>query len=203
MDLGPCNQADPEAFFPEKGDSNMEAKRVCWTSCEVRELCLEYALQRDERWGIWGGRSEHERRRIKRGEVLKPFVKPESKARECSGCKHSFIPKRHTQKYCSKGCAKTSEYEGRTARNRKLRNCMHCGSEFESSYSMYCSKECRAQGRVKNVLPGSPVCDWCGDDFEPVHHKQRYCCAEHKRESRKVQWRAFSQKLRDAEAVQP
>jgi len=60
-----CAQTDPEAFFPEKGGSTREAKRVC-VSCEVRAECLEYALANDERFGIWGGLSERERRKLKR-----------------------------------------------------------------------------------------------------------------------------------------
>jgi len=59
-----CAQTDPEAFFPEKGGSTREAKRVCLT-CEVRDECLEYALSNDERFGIWGGLSERERRKVK------------------------------------------------------------------------------------------------------------------------------------------
>jgi WhiB family redox-sensing transcriptional regulator len=60
-----CAQTDPEAFFPEKGGSTREAKKVC-VSCEVRAECLEYALENDERFGIWGGLSERERRKPKR-----------------------------------------------------------------------------------------------------------------------------------------
>jgi WhiB family transcriptional regulator, redox-sensing transcriptional regulator len=60
-----CAQTDPEAFFPEKGGSTREAKRVCGR-CDVRGECLEYALANDERFGIWGGLSERERRRLKR-----------------------------------------------------------------------------------------------------------------------------------------
>ncbi|SDX87577.1 transcription factor WhiB [Saccharopolyspora shandongensis] len=60
-----CAQTDPEAFFPEKGGSTREAKRIC-AGCEVRSECLEYALQHDERFGIWGGLSERERRKLKR-----------------------------------------------------------------------------------------------------------------------------------------
>jgi WhiB family redox-sensing transcriptional regulator len=63
-----CAQTDPEAFFPEKGGSTREAKRIC-LGCEVRDKCLEYALAHDERFGIWGGLSERERRRLKRGIV--------------------------------------------------------------------------------------------------------------------------------------
>jgi WhiB family transcriptional regulator, redox-sensing transcriptional regulator len=60
-----CAETDPEAFFPEKGGSTREAKRVC-SGCEVRAECLEFALANDERFGIWGGLSERERRRLKR-----------------------------------------------------------------------------------------------------------------------------------------
>jgi WhiB family redox-sensing transcriptional regulator len=63
-----CAQTDPEAFFPEKGGSTREAKRIC-SGCEVRAECLEYALAHDERFGIWGGLSERERRRLRRGVI--------------------------------------------------------------------------------------------------------------------------------------
>ena len=65
QDRALCAQTDPEAFFPEKGGSTREAKRVCM-SCEVQAECLEYALANDERFGIWGGLSERERRKLKR-----------------------------------------------------------------------------------------------------------------------------------------
>lgn len=65
QDRALCAQTDPEAFFPEKGGSTREAKRIC-QSCPVRAECLEYALAHDERFGIWGGLSERERRRLKR-----------------------------------------------------------------------------------------------------------------------------------------
>jgi WhiB family redox-sensing transcriptional regulator len=63
-----CAQTDPEAFFPEKGGSTREAKKVCLT-CEVRGECLDSALANDERFGIWGGLSERERRRLRRPAV--------------------------------------------------------------------------------------------------------------------------------------
>lgn len=63
-----CSQTDPEAFFPEKGGSTRDAKKIC-SSCEVRAQCLEYALQNDERFGIWGGLSERERRKLRKRAV--------------------------------------------------------------------------------------------------------------------------------------
>jgi hypothetical protein len=71
----PCAQTDPELFFPEKGGSAKTPKRMCWgdeaagiSQCPVREACLQYALDNDERFGVWGGYSERERRKI-RGQV--------------------------------------------------------------------------------------------------------------------------------------
>ena len=64
-DRAKCLQAEPDTFFPEKGGSTREAKRIC-KICEVRQECLDYALENDERFGIWGGMSERERRKLKR-----------------------------------------------------------------------------------------------------------------------------------------
>jgi len=60
-DLARCAETDPEIFFPEKGESVRPAKRVC-AGCEVRAECLQDALDRGERFGVWGGLSERERR---------------------------------------------------------------------------------------------------------------------------------------------
>jgi WhiB family transcriptional regulator, redox-sensing transcriptional regulator len=60
-----CAQTDPESFYPERGGSTREAKSTC-LRCEVRDDCLAYALDNDERFGIWGGLSERERRKVKR-----------------------------------------------------------------------------------------------------------------------------------------
>ncbi len=62
---GPCAQTDPEAFFPEKANQTRLVKKVC-SGCEVRAQCLDYALDNDEQFGIWGGLTELERRGIKK-----------------------------------------------------------------------------------------------------------------------------------------
>ena len=64
-----CLGVDPDLFFPERGASTREAKEVC-RGCVVREDCLEYALANGEKFGIWGGMSERERRRIRRQRAL-------------------------------------------------------------------------------------------------------------------------------------
>jgi WhiB family redox-sensing transcriptional regulator len=63
-----CSQTDPEAFFPERGDSPKNAKSICMM-CPVRAECLDFAIENDE-IGIWGGTSERERRVIRRQRSL-------------------------------------------------------------------------------------------------------------------------------------
>ncbi len=64
-DRASCLGADADVFFPKKGGSSRAAKRVC-QGCDVRAECLASALANGERFGIWGGLSERERRRLKR-----------------------------------------------------------------------------------------------------------------------------------------
>lgn len=64
-----CLGVDPDLFFPERGASTKEAKSVC-KACVVREDCLEYALENSEKFGIWGGLSERERRKLRRARAL-------------------------------------------------------------------------------------------------------------------------------------
>jgi WhiB family transcriptional regulator, redox-sensing transcriptional regulator len=60
-----CAQTGAEFFFPEPGSSVREAKRICGL-CPIRSVCLEYALDNDERFGVWGGLSEKERLELRR-----------------------------------------------------------------------------------------------------------------------------------------
>lgn len=86
QERGLCSQTDPEAFFPDKGGSTREAKKVC-LQCEVRDECLQYAIDNDERFGVWGGLTERERRALRRPSaralpalVEQPAVAPSSTA---------------------------------------------------------------------------------------------------------------------------
>lgn len=60
-----CAGLDPNLFFTERGESTREVKAVCAT-CPVCEECLDYALTNGEKYGVWGGKSERERRRMRR-----------------------------------------------------------------------------------------------------------------------------------------
>lgn len=59
-----CSQADPDAWFPEKGMPTAPAKRVCF-QCPIRERCLDVALTNGEDHGIFGGLSVNERRKLR------------------------------------------------------------------------------------------------------------------------------------------
>ena len=63
---GACRQVDPNVFFPEAGDPNLDVAREICRSCPVRLECLDFAVSEGISHGVWGGASERERRRIRR-----------------------------------------------------------------------------------------------------------------------------------------
>jgi WhiB family redox-sensing transcriptional regulator len=60
-----CTGANADLFFPERGASTRAAKAIC-RECQVRAECLEFAIVTGEKFGIWGGMSERERRRVRK-----------------------------------------------------------------------------------------------------------------------------------------
>ena len=64
-DQANCLGVNPDLFFPERGQDTAAAKAVC-AGCVVSAECLEYALDAGEKFGVWGGKSERERRRLRR-----------------------------------------------------------------------------------------------------------------------------------------
>lgn len=62
MDEALCAQTDPEIFFPDKGGSTKNAKRICG-GYDVKQDCLEYALRTGQTVGIWGGLSPRQLRK--------------------------------------------------------------------------------------------------------------------------------------------
>ena len=63
-DEAACRGVDPTLFFPDVGEPAHEARAVC-ASCPVRDECAEWAIRSGEKFGIWGGLTERERRRIR------------------------------------------------------------------------------------------------------------------------------------------
>jgi WhiB family redox-sensing transcriptional regulator len=110
QDKGLCAQTDPEAFFPEKGGSTREAKKICGR-CEVKDECLDYALEHDERFGIWGGLSERERRALKR---TRPTAETVTNCRNCDSktvVQAKFGPEKL---YCSQSCREAAALKRRS-----------------------------------------------------------------------------------------
>lgn len=60
-----CRSSDPDVFFTSRGEDAHEAKAICAT-CVVRPACLEYALTERIKHGVWGGKSEKDRRQMRR-----------------------------------------------------------------------------------------------------------------------------------------
>lgn len=58
-----CRKADLEAFYAEGEDEVRAALAYC-RACEVKAACLEAAMANEEAFGVWGGTTERERRRI-------------------------------------------------------------------------------------------------------------------------------------------
>ena len=69
QDYANCRGADADLFFPERGASTRKAKAIC-AACEVKGDCLDFALRAGEKFGIWGGMSERERRRVRRERTI-------------------------------------------------------------------------------------------------------------------------------------
>ena len=69
QDYANCRVADADLFFPERGASTRRAKAIC-AACEVKPQCLAFAIRHGEKFGIWGGMSERERRRVRRERVV-------------------------------------------------------------------------------------------------------------------------------------
>ena len=67
-----CRSTDAQHFFaplaePRDARSRRErAARALCRACPVQKACLDYALRVQEPYGIWGGLTELERRRLLR-----------------------------------------------------------------------------------------------------------------------------------------
>lgn len=70
--LANCRGSDPEIFYPPRfagRNANVAAKAIC-AECLVVEECLEYGLVIGDKFGIYGGKTERERRAIRRERTI-------------------------------------------------------------------------------------------------------------------------------------
>jgi hypothetical protein len=65
LEDGLCREVDADMFYIDKGENHkiQQARTICGR-CDVREACLEWALEHGERYGIWGGTTENQRRKL-------------------------------------------------------------------------------------------------------------------------------------------
>jgi hypothetical protein len=56
-----CRGLPVAVFFPDPGEGAFDAKRVC-AGCSVRAQCGQFALDRGEPFGVWGGLGTAQRR---------------------------------------------------------------------------------------------------------------------------------------------
>jgi WhiB family transcriptional regulator, redox-sensing transcriptional regulator len=71
-----CKGIEPNLFFPVGNtdpalEQTERAKEVC-RNCTVQAFCLKYALDTREPFGIWGGATEEERRKMLRQRGIRP-----------------------------------------------------------------------------------------------------------------------------------
>ena len=60
-----CFGIDPDVFFPISEEEAGPALAFC-SACTIRSECLSWALKNGERYGVWGGLTEQQRRRLTR-----------------------------------------------------------------------------------------------------------------------------------------
>lgn len=65
QDRSACYGIDPNVFFPISEEEAGPALAFC-NACTIRAECLSWALKNGERYGVWGGLTEQQRRRISR-----------------------------------------------------------------------------------------------------------------------------------------
>ena len=72
---GICADGEPEAWYPlsrrPRQQKRLYAAEVC-AGCPVRQMCLDYAMEAGEEYGVWGGVCEEDRRDMRAGKTVPP-----------------------------------------------------------------------------------------------------------------------------------
>lgn len=135
-DHAACIGAEPDIFFPERGESPARAKAFC-ARCPVRQECLEQALDDDERHGVFGGTTPQERRSLQTRWQRRCI---------CAQCGVKF-PAKPVRKYCSQECEDRWQNQNRPQVYGLGRNCVVCGAWFPGGHYDTCSNWCGAVAR--------------------------------------------------------
>lgn len=123
-----CAQVDSELFFPDKGGATSEAKSIC-RQCPLQDPCLEYALERGERFGVWGGASERERRYMPRpARTQAPPPTPSLPPAPVRSCTHKT--RYPTEQAALAAARRVTPDNMRTANHLFLGACTTCGGWY-------------------------------------------------------------------------
>lgn len=129
-----CASVGDDYWFPEKGGTTRHAMKVCAT-CPVASLCLEWALNNGERYGVWGGMSEKDRRKL-------------GSRRRCRNCDKPFtLGDNRSDRMCSDECrsvARSKTLEGKDG----VLGCIQCGAK---SNTLRCSA-CAIRHQAETVM---------------------------------------------------
>lgn len=117
---GACRKhKKPDIWFPDKktpSAQTVEARSVC-VGCEVRDQCLQYAMEHPEEPGIWGGLTKAERDGMCNGEKISAFAR-------CDECSTEFVKRHRWHRFCSDECRKTVERRRDFRRHQRHRDLM-------------------------------------------------------------------------------
>lgn len=113
QNLAACRGSHPDLFFTARGDNEtvILAKTICG-QCPVRAECLKHALDNNEVYGIWGGTSEHQRRKLKRTRKTH---------RVCTQCAQVFTPVHASSTLCSDECRRAARRQSKFRSNQRRR----------------------------------------------------------------------------------
>lgn len=104
-----CKDAPQHVFYPPKGCIPHEAKAIC-ARCPVVVECLDWAISLPEKYGVWGGTTERERR-------------TGTRVRLCAWCNETFHfeakPGMNIPKTCSDACRLKRHSMMKVAANRR------------------------------------------------------------------------------------
>lgn len=104
-----CRKVDPDLHHSVDARDILDAKKVCFT-CPIMGACLRYALDANERHGVWGGLDEHQRKAMldrKGGKDAKPSRLNRThcvRGHEFTPENTYLSPKGHRECPCGTGC---------------------------------------------------------------------------------------------------
>lgn len=86
----PCQDTDPEVWFPEGAGPNYKIARAFCNRCPVRNLCLDYAIENEELIGMFGGLTPKERFKIIHSRTRRPQGRPRNEKKPPAEARGNF-----------------------------------------------------------------------------------------------------------------